>query len=259
MIRDFIGRYWLIVFVVAIYFFLYLPIAVLIAFSFNSVSYPYEWVSFSTKWYKELWLSSEIWEVTRNSIIVAVSTVTLSLVLGMLFVFYSARNRLQSFTPLFYANLAIPEIVIAVGLLSLFNFFSVPLGFTTLIAGHTLIGLGYSIPILYARLVEIDYSLIEASLDLGATLHQTFFSIVIPLMTPAFVACALLVFILSLDDFIIAFFCTGETAQTLSLYILSTIKTGVTPTINALSTCMLLFSSLLVIVFCSLRSRVRIF
>lgn len=259
MIKDFISRYGLILFIIIMYLFLYLPIGVLITFSFNSMPYPYEWGSFSTKWYKELWQSSEIWEVTQNSIIVAVSSVILSLVLGLLFVFYSAKNKLQAFTPLFYANLAIPEIVIAVGLLSFFNFFSVPLGFTTLIAGHTLIGLGYSIPILQTRLTEIDYNIIEASLDLGATLHQTFFSIVIPIMVPAFVACALLVFIVSLDDFIIAFFCTGETAQTLSLYILSTIKTGVTPTINALSTCMLLFSSFFVVIFCSLRNRVRIF
>ncbi len=79
------------------------------------------------------------------------------------------------------------------------------------------------------------------------------------MMAPAIIASSLLVFILSLDDFIIAFFCTGETAQTLSLYILFTIKTGVTPIINALSSCMLLFSSLLVVIFCSLRTRVRMF
>jgi len=259
MVKECIRRYWLVFFVACLYLFLYIPILVLITFSFNSISYSYEWVSFSTKWYKALWYSSEIWEVTQNSIIVASSTVLLSLMLGLSFVFYSSKSRLQSFVGLFYANLAIPEIVLAVGLLSLFNFFAVPLGFTTLITGHTLIGLGYTVPILQARLAEIDYSIIEASLDLGATIHQTFFAIIIPMMAPAIIASSLLVFILSLDDFIIAFFCTGETAQTLSLYILSTIKTGVTPIINALSSCMLLFSSLLVVIFCSLRTRVRIF
>ncbi len=259
MVKEFISRYWLVFFVVCLYLFLYIPIVVLITFSFNSISYPYEWVSFSTKWYKALWYSSEIWEVTQNSIIVASSTVLLSLMLGLSFVFYSTKSRLQSFVSLFYLNLAIPEIVLAVGLLSLFNFFAVPLGFTTLITGHTLIGLAYTVPILQARLAEIDYSIIEASLDLGATIHQTFFLIIIPMMAPAIIASSLLVFILSLDDFIIAFFCTGETAQTLSLYILATIKTGVTPIINALSSCMMLFSSLLVVIFCLLRTRVRIF
>jgi len=258
MVKEYLGRYWLIFFVAAVYLFLYIPIAVLITFSFNSFLYPFQWVSFSTKWYWELWHSSEIWEVTQNSIIVAVSAVILSLLLGLSFVFYSARSRLRFVAPFFYANLAIPEIVLAVGLLSFFNFFSVPLGFTTLIAGHTIIGLGYSIPILQSSFAEIDYSIIESSLDLGATIHQTFFLIIIPMMAPAIIACSLLVFTLSLDDFIIAFFCTGETAQTLSLYILSTIRTGITPTINALSSCMLLLSSLLVVIFCSFGSRVRV-
>ncbi len=162
MVKECIRRYWLVFFVACLYLFLYIPIVVLITFSFNSISYSYEWVSFSTKWYKALWYSSEIWEVTQNSIIVASSTVLLSLMLGLSFVFYSSKSRLQSFVGLFYVNLAIPEIVLAVGLLSLFNFFAVPLGFTTLITGHTLIGLGYTVPILQARLAEIDYSIIEA-------------------------------------------------------------------------------------------------
>ena len=148
-----------------------------------------------------------------------------------------------------------PEIVLAVGLLSFFSFFAVPLGATTLIVGHTLLGLGYVIPILHARFIELDESLIEASYDLGATQRQTFFSIVLPLLMPALVASGLLVFIISLDDFIISFFCAGASVQTLPLYIFAVIRTGASPMINALSTIMLIFSSLFVLLFSFLHIR----
>jgi len=140
-----------------------------------------------------------------------------------------------------------PEIVLAVGLLSLFSFFSVSLGATTLIVGHTLLGLGYVIPILHGRFAEMDANLIEASYDLGATQRQTFFKIVLPLLSPALIAAGLLVFIISLDDFIISFFCAGASVQTLPLYIFTVIRTGASPMINALSTIMLLVSSVLVL------------
>src|SRR5690606_39018429 len=103
-----------------------------------------------------------------------------SLTRGSILIFFGNRRRIQRLLMLFYGSLAIPEIVLAVGLLSLFTFCAVPLGAATLIAGHTLLGLGYVVPILYARFIEIDISLIEASYDLGATKKQTFFSIVLP-------------------------------------------------------------------------------
>ena len=154
---------------------------------------------------------------------------------------------------LFYANLAVPEIVMAVGLLSFFYFFSVPFGLTTLIAGHTLIGLGYVVPMLHARVSDLDYRLTEASLDLGATQIQTFFNVTLPLLLPAMVGAGLLVFVISFDDFLIAFFCAGATEQTLPLYIFSLIRAGSAPVINALSTLLLVVSSLLVLLFSSLR------
>jgi len=135
----------------------------------------------------------------------------------------------------------------------------VPLGTTTLIVGHTLLGLGYVIPILHARFVELDISLIEASYDLGATQKQTFFSIVLPLLRPALIASGLLVFIISLDDFIISFFCAGASIQTLPLYIFALIRTGASPMVNALSTILLIVSSLLVFLFSFLQiKKIRI-
>jgi spermidine/putrescine transport system permease protein len=125
----------------------------------------------------------------------------------------------------------------------------VPLGLTTLIVGHTLVGLGFVVPIVYNRFAEIDQRLIEASLDLGATYWQTFFKIVLPLLRPALIAAGLLVFIISLDDFLVAFFCASADSQTLSLYIFSMVRAGLSPLVNALSTFLLLVSCLFVLLF----------
>ncbi len=244
--------------VAATYMFLYVPLLVLIVFSFNSVAFPYRWESFSLRWYQELFSSVEIWQATINSLLVASFSVFFSLVAGLMFVLWNAQRSSDMMLGFFYPNLVVPEIVLAVGLLSFFVFFNVPLGLTSLIVGHTLLGLGYTIPILHARVASLDYRLIEASLDLGATQRQTFFKIIIPMVTPSLVAAGLLVFILSLDDFLIAFFCAGTSAQTLSLYIYAMIRTGVSPVINALATCMVVVSSILVGAFCSLRVRTRV-
>jgi spermidine/putrescine transport system permease protein len=141
----------------------------------------------------------------------------------------------------------------AIGILSVFTFFQIPLGYLSLITGHTVIGLGFVIPIVRARFVELDPILTEASLDLGASYAQTFRKVLLPLLMPSLVSSALLVFTLSLDDFMIAFFCSGPKVQTLSVYVYSMIKGGVDPTINAISALFLLFSSLLVLILCSLR------
>ena len=236
----------------ATYLFLYLPIVILVLFSFNSSDIPFFWKGFSLQWYQSLWVSTDIWNALGNSLIVAFSTVFLSLAIGLFFVFYGSASFLGRFFIMFYASLATPEIVIAVGLLSLFSFFSIPLGLPTLIAGHTLIGLGYVIPILRSRYQELDKKYMEAAMDLGATEGQTLRRVMIPLLFPSLLAAALLVFVLSLDDFIISFFCSGGSTQTLPIYIFVTIRSGATPLINALSTLLLVVSSLLVLIFSSL-------
>lgn len=243
------SSYMLPIAVTCFYLFLYIPIAVLVIFSFNNNAFSQTWLGFTTHWYHDLFASSEVWDSLKNSLIIAFSSVILSLTLGSVLIFFGTRASVKRLLLLFYVNLAIPEIVLAVGLLALFSFFMVPLGAITLIVGHTLLGLGYVVPIVYARFAELDVSLIEASYDLGATKRQTFFSIVLPLLAPALLAAGLLVFIISLDDFIISFFCAGASVQTLPLYIFAVIRTGASPTINALSTLMLLVSSLLVLLF----------
>src|SRR5579871_1441076 len=161
-----IGRFGIPCLVMAIFGFLYLPIVVLVLFSFNDSAFPYVWKGFTLKWYHELWQSVEVWDALKNSLIVALATVALSISLGLLAVLYGARTRVAQFFVLFYGSLAIPEIVLAVGLLSFYSFFSIPFGLITIIAAHTLLGLGYVVPIVYARYSELEYTLTEASMDL---------------------------------------------------------------------------------------------
>lgn len=247
--KGYLYNYGLPFFVGCTYLFMYIPVIVLIIFSFNSNPFSYAWHQFTLSWYCELFSSTEVLQSLYNSLIVAGGAVLLSLLLALLFVCFAAQYYLSLTLILFYSMLVVPEILLAVGMLSFFSFSYIPLGFSTLIAGHTLIGLGYVVPILHGRFMEIDQQLIDASLDLGASRVQTFFIIIFPLMVPALISSGLLVFIVSLDDFVFSYFCTGPSMQTLPLYIYSLIRSGATPMVNALSTLLLLSSSILVCLF----------
>lgn len=255
MVKNPFSRFALPIWVSLAYLFLYIPIIVLIVFSFNSIAFPYHWESFSLHWYHELFYAADLWKAARNSLFVGLSTVSLSLFIGLFFVMWNASRKDDYLLSFFYPNLIVPEIILAVGLLSFFIFFNIPLSLGTLVVGHTLLGLGYAIPIINESFTSIDDHLVEASIDLGATPTQTFFKVILPILKPSLVAAGLLVFILSLDDFLIAFFCAGSDSQTLSLYIFAMIRTGVSPEVNALATLMIVGSSFLVVLFCSLRVR----
>jgi spermidine/putrescine transport system permease protein len=252
--RKYMGQFFMPIMVAIAYLFLYLPIFVLVLFSFNNANCSVAWAGFSLKWYQKLVSSPEILEALQASLIVAFSTTILSLLIGTCFIVASRwGGRSSLFSTLFYVNILLPEIVLAIGILSIFTFFQLPLGYGSLIAGHTLLGLGFVIPIVRARFVELDPVLTEASLDMGATYWQTFVQVLIPLLMPSLLASGLLVFTLSMDDFLISFFCSGPTVQTLSVYVYSMIRTGVDPMINAISTCFLVISSMLVFLLCSLK------
>ena len=254
------GRLTSLIIVALTYLFLYVPIVVLFVFSFNVERFPSPWSGFTLKWYYELFHSPYLWEAFRNSLIVAIFATMVSLFSGIGLVFYAAQGgRIGNLLGMFYGNLIIPETVLAVSLLTLFTTLRVPLGLTTLIFAHSVLGLGFVVPIVYARFLELDPTLTEASKDLGATPVQTFFKITLPLLRPTMITTALLVFILSFDDFILSYFCAGSQSQTLSLYILSMLRTGVSPVVNALSSVLLFLSSLLVLTFFSFKTRIRFF
>jgi spermidine/putrescine transport system permease protein len=240
-------------FVMATYLFLYLPIIVMVLFSFNKTKVSVHWEGFSLRWYIQLFQTPEILDALSVSLVVAFCATIISVSLGTLFVVASVWKKSGYLAYIFHANIILPEIIMAIGILSVFTVFQVPLGYLSLITGHTVIGLGFVIPIVSARFVELDPILTEASLDLGATYTWTFRKVLLPLLMPSLISASLLVFTLSLDDFMIAFFCSGPKVQTLSVYVYSMIKSGVDPTINAISAIFLVLSSLLVLILCSLK------
>ena len=241
--------YSLVLGVILFYIFLYLPILLLIVFSFNNDPYVFHWRGFTMQWYSLLFNSTEIQYAFQNSLIVACASTLLSLLLGTLFVCYASSRHAARLQPFFYTILTIPEIMVAVSLLIFLGYLQIPLGLTTLIAGHTLLGLGYIVPMVYDRFVELDRRVLEAAYDLGATRAQVVRTIIIPLLRPVLFSAGILVFIISLDDFVLSFFCAGGTTQTLPMYIFAMIKSGASPVVAALATVMLLFSSLLVCIF----------
>jgi spermidine/putrescine transport system permease protein len=260
MTREFVGRLFFKLLVASVFIFLYLPLVVLVLYSFNTRSFPAPWHAFTWDWYHELFRSSHLWEAFLNSLIVACAATLISVLMGILLIYYAVcGGDLSLLARFFYGNLIVPEVVLAVGLLMFFTYFSIPLGFPTLIIAHTVLATGYLIPVVVTRFYELDRGLIEASLDLGATYWQTFRYIIMPLVRPAFFASGLLVFVLSFDDFLLSYFCAGSTAQTLPLYILSMLRSGVSPIVNALSALLLIMSSVLVMAFCWLNRKTRIF
>jgi len=247
--------------VVMVYAFLYIPIIIFFIFSFNNAPFPAPWVGFTLHWYRALVYETDIWVAVGNSLMVAMSAVLLSSCMSIFLVFYavSRSSKIKGLAAYFYGNLIVPEIVFAVGFLGLLTMLKVPLGFITLVIAHTVLGLGYMVPILYSRYCELDYRLLEAAQDLGATQLQAFFTVTHPLLKPSLLGAALLVFIISFDDFVLAYFCSGTTFQTLPLYILSMLRVGVSPIVNAFSTLLLVLSGILVIIYSSLTIRNRIF
>jgi spermidine/putrescine transport system permease protein len=246
--------------VIGTFLFLYIPIVILFVFSFNSKPFPAPWEQFTFNWYQELFNSSELWQSFRNSLIVATLSTFLSLIMGILLIFFRASGgRIARFLPMFYGSLIVPETVLAVSLLTFFSFLGIPLGLPTIVASHAVLGLGFLVPIVYTHYLELDPRLQEASLVLGATPSQTFFKITLPLLRPALIATGVLIFIISFDDFIITYFCSGTSFQTLSVYLFTTIRTGISPVVNALSVFLLALTSLLVLCFFSPKIRTRIF
>lgn len=233
------------IFVASVYLFMYLPLIILIMNSFNGSELASKWSGITLSWYQELFNSPEIASATWNSLVVAITSTTLCIILGTSFVIGTLRNKITFSDALFYPNIFTPDIVLALTVLSLFKFLGLACGFTSLIIGHTAIGLVFVIPIIRTRINELDKNLIEASLDLGANYLYTTQKIILPLLMPAIVTAAFMAFTISLDDFFISFFCSGNEIETLSLYIFSHQRTQSSPVLSALSTCMIIGSILL--------------
>jgi spermidine/putrescine transport system permease protein len=224
----------------AVFGFLYLPIAVLVLLSFNASGLPTTWSGFSLKWYGSLFANSDILRAAWNTLVVAVFATLISTVLGTMLALgmESRRRKSNALEALAFAPMVIPDIVLAVALLSFLSRLNITLGLHTIIIAHVIFDLAFVSSVVRARLKNFDYSIVEASRDLGASAWLTFWRITFPVILPAIIAGALLAFTLSVDEFIIAFFTAGagRSSITLPMQIYSMIRFGITPEINALAT-----------------------
>ncbi|MDH6266252.1 spermidine/putrescine transport system permease protein [Rhizobium sp. SG_E_25_P2] len=236
---------------VAVFGFLYLPIAVLVLLSFNEAGLPTAWSGFSLKWYASLAENKDILGAAWNTLVVGVFATVISTVLGTMLAIgiESRRRKSASLEALIFAPMVIPDIVLAVALLTFFSRLDITLGLHTIVISHVIFDLAFVSSIVRARLKHFDYSIVEASRDLGASPWTTFWRITFPVLAPAIIAGALLAFTLSVDEFIIAFFTAGagRGSITLPIQIYSMIRFGVTPEINALATIVMGVSALALI------------
>ncbi|MEM9241202.1 MAG: ABC transporter permease [Pseudomonadota bacterium] len=230
----------------AVFAFLYVPISVLFALSFNEGGLPTAWTGFSVKWYGELLNNQDILGAAWNTLIVALASTVMATILGtLLAVGVEIRRRKGRFLEtIIFAPMIIPDIVLAIALLSFFSMLNVTMGLHTIVASHVVFNLAFVCSVVRARLKTFDWSIVEASTDLGASTLTTLWRIVVPVLTPAIIAGALLAFTLSVDEFIIAFFTAGagRDSITLPMQIFAMIRFGVTPEINALATLVMTLS-----------------
>lgn len=230
--------------------FLYAPFIILIFFSFNE-SKTMNFTGFSLKWYYELFVNSDnLWKAFGNSIIIALLSAIASTIIGTLGAIglYWYKFKFKKYLEIVsYLPLILPEIIIGVALLIFFSGINFKLGLITIFIAHTTFNLPYVLFMVTARLAEFDYSIIEASYDLGAGEIDTLLKVIIPMSIPGILSGFLMAIVLSLDDFVITFFVTGPGASTLPLHIYSMLRFGVSPVINVLSVCLIVFSVLLAI------------
>jgi spermidine/putrescine transport system permease protein len=230
----------------AVLFFFYLPIIILIVNSFNASRFESGWQGFSLMWYKRLFHEPEIWRAAKNSLLIAASATAVSLVIGTtaaIALHRFARSRLQRFHfGLVYTPLVVPEILMGISLLMLFVTAGVELGLFTIFLAHVTFCISFVAMTVLARLQDFDESIVEAAQDLGAGWWATTRRVLLPMLMPGLIAGGLLAFTLSIDDFVITFFVAGPGSTTLPIRVYSMIKYGSPPLINALSTLLLVLT-----------------
>ncbi len=219
--------------------FLYVPIILLIIFSFNESRLVTVWAGFSTRWYGALFKNEQMLSSVWNSLVLALASASLATILGTLAAYGLARTpRFKGrmiFAAMIYAPLVMPEVISGLALLLLFVALDLDRGLPTMIMAHASIGMCFVTVVVQPRFMAMDRSLIEAAMDLGATPLSTFFSITLPLAFPAIQSGFLLAMMLSLDDLVIASFTSGPGSTTLPMRIYSQVRLGVTPEVNAIS------------------------
>ena len=242
--------------------FLYIPIVLLVIFSFNASKLVTVWGGFSTHWYVEMWQNQGLMDAAWITIRVALLSATVATVLGTLAALALTRfTRFPGrmlFSGMIYAPIVMPEVITGLSMLLLFVAVNIDRGFWTVMIAHTTFTMCYAAIVVQSRLVTFDRSLEEAALDLGCPPVKTFFKITLPLILPAVIAGWMLAFTLSLDDLVIANFNTGPGATTLPIKIYSQVRLGVTPEINAACTILIGFVTIGVIIASIMTKRAEV-
>ena len=255
-----------------VFLFLYIPIVLLVVYSFNASDLISVWGGFSTAWYVKLWNNAPLLDATKNSLIIAAITTVLAVFLGTLGAWLLYRYKFPALRPLgtlIFIPMVIPEVIMGVSLLMLFTVIAVPLnhwlatfteaefalGFITIIIAHTTFCFPFVLVAVQARLTGVDPFLEEAAMDLGAPPLQAFWLVMVPYLLPAIISGALMSFTLSMDEVIVTFFVTGPESQTLPLKIFGLARKGLDPSLNAVSAVFIVATAVLVV----LADRVRKF
>jgi len=245
-----------------VFAFLYLPVALLVLYSFNDSKLGIVWHGFTTRWYAELWSNQTLIRAFKNSLVVAAWTTALSTVIGTAGGWLLFRYKypfMRAIATLVFVPMIIPEIIMGISLLIFFavvNAFLnerlfgddvLGLGVTTIVISHVTFCFPFVMVAIQARLAGIDPALEEAAMDLGATRAQAFFKVIVPYLLPAIASGALMSFTLSMDEFIVTYFVTGPGSQTLPLRIFGEVKKGLNPQLNAISTLFIVGTAVLVL------------
>ncbi|MEI6106191.1 MAG: ABC transporter permease [Opitutae bacterium] len=221
-----------------VFVFLYVPIAVLVIYSFNSSRLNIVWENFTLHWYERLFADGPIIRAAENSLLIATASTILSVILGTVGAWLLHRYRFRmarGIQTLVALPMVMPEILMGISLLILFATAGVRLGFTTVIIGHVTFCFPFVLVAVQARLQGLDPALEEAALDLGASPLQAFWYVIVPCLRPAIIAGALMAFTLSMDELIVTFFIRSAAATTLPIQVYGLARVGLNPMLNALS------------------------
>ena len=232
----------------AVYAFLYVPLAIVVAYSFNDSRLNAEWVGFTWHWYEVLLHDEAMLTAAGNSLLIALVSSLVATVLGTMAGIAMHRYKLKLLTFMVLTPVAMPEILLGVSLLLFFiQVLNLTLGMLSIVLAHITFSIGFVAVIVRARLAGMDESIFEAARDLGASPWETFRHVTFPLILPGVVAGWLMAFTLSIDDFVITFFTAGVGVSTLPLHIYSMIKIAVTPEVNAVSTLLMLLTLTMIV------------
>ena len=239
---------WLWVAAVAVYAFMYLPLAIVVAYSFNDSRLNAEWVGFTLHWYQVLLHDEDMLLAAGNSLFIALLSTLVATLLGTMAGMAIHRYHFKLLDFMVLTPVAMPEILLGVSLLLFYmQVLNLTLGMLSIVLAHITFSIGFVAIVVRVALTALDERIFEAARDLGASPWQTFRYVTFPLILPGVIAGGLMAFTLSIDDFVITFFTAGVGVQTLPLRIYSMIKIAVTPEVNAISTLLMLMTLIIIL------------